>query len=107
MLETAPVFVDAVQAGIDNTLVVVAVVIEAFAFINCLIQRSDAFGAIGTLSKGAWLALTAASLLVTLLLQVPSGGIGLLGFIAITIAAIYLLDVRPALRDASDGSNPW
>lgn len=107
MVETAPVFFLAVRQGIDNTLVVVAVVIEAFAFINCLTQRSDAFGAIGTLSKGAWLALTAGSLFVTLLLQLPRGDIGLLGFIAITIAAIYLLDVRPALRDASDGSNPW
>jgi hypothetical protein len=104
MLETAPVFVDPVVRTIELALLVVTLVVEAFAFINCLTQRSDAFGAIGTLSKGAWLALTGGALLVTLLTQYA---VGLLGFIAITIAAIYLLDVRPALRDAPDGPSSW
>src|SRR4051794_18759446 len=104
MLETAPVFYQTVQQSIDYALLVVALVVEAFAFINCLTQRSDAFGAIGTLSKGAWLALTGAALLVTLATQLA---VGLLGFIAITIAAIYLLDVRPALRDAAGGPSSW
>lgn len=104
MIETAPLFVDDVKASINLALLVVALVIEAFAFINCLTQRSDSFGAIGTLSKGVWLALTGGALLVTLLTQYA---IGILGFIAITIAAIYLLDVRPALREAGDGPNTW
>jgi Protein of unknown function (DUF2516) len=103
-MDTTPLFFIDVQRAIDLSLLVVALVIEAFAFLNCLTQRSDAFGAIGTLSKGAWLALTGGALLVTLLSPYV---LGLLGFIAITIAAIYLLDVRPALRDAADGPNPW
>jgi hypothetical protein len=104
MVDAAPLFFDDVQKSIDYALVVVALIIEAFAFINCLTQRSDAFGAIGTLSKGLWLALTGASLLVT---AVSHWAIGLLGFIAITIAAVYLLVVRPALRDAADGPSNW
>jgi hypothetical protein len=32
---------------------------------------------------------------------------GLFGLIAITVAAVYLLDIRPALRDAIDGHGPW
>jgi hypothetical protein len=104
MIETAPLFVDDVKTSINVAVLVVALVIEAFAFINCLTQRSDAFGAINTLSKGVWLGLTGAALLVTLLTQYA---IGILGFIAITIAAIYLLDVRPALREAGDGPNSW
>lgn len=104
MIETAPEFYDDVVGSINLAMLVVALVIEAFAFINCLTQRSDSFGAIGTLSKGIWLALTGGALLVTLLTQVA---LGILGFIAITVAAVYLLDVRPALRDATDGPNAW
>src|SRR5436309_2291736 len=104
MTEAAPFFVNEVRHSIDLALLVLALVIEAFAFVNCLTQRSDAFSAIGTLSKGAWLGLTGAALIITLLIQ---AAVGLLGFIAITIAAIYLLDVRPALRDAADGPNSW
>ena len=104
MVDAAPLFFLQVRNSIDYALLVIALIIEAFAFINCLTQRSDAFGAIGTLSKGLWLALTGVSLLVTVLSQYA---LGLLGFIAITIAAVYLLDVRPALRDAADGPSNW
>ena len=104
MVDAAPLVFDEVRRSIDYALLVVALIIEAFAFINCLTQRSDAFGAIGTLSKGLWLALTGAALLVTVLSQYA---VGLLGFIALTIAAVYLLDVRPALRDAADGPSSW
>jgi hypothetical protein len=104
MVDAAPLFFLQVRNSIDYALLVVALIIEAFAFINCLTQRSDAFGAIGTLSKGLWLALTGAALLVTVLSQYA---LNLLGFIAITIAAVYLLDVRPALRDAADGPSSW
>jgi hypothetical protein len=100
----APVFYGEVLLWINLALLVFALVIEAFAFINCLTQRSESFGAIGTLSKGIWLALTGGAVLVTLL---SLRALGLLGFVAITIAAIYLLDVRPALRDAVDGAGPW
>jgi hypothetical protein len=104
MNSAVPLFYDDVSDSIDYALLVVALIIEAFAFINCLTQRSDAFGAIGTLSKGLWLAMTGGALLVTVLSQYA---LGLLGFIAITIAAVYLLDVRPALRDAADGPSSW
>ena len=104
MVDAAPLFFLQVRDSINYALLVIALIIEAFAFINCLTQRSDAFGAIGTLSKGLWLALTGGALLVTVLSQYA---VGLLGFIALTIAAVYLLDVRPALRDANDGPSSW
>jgi len=93
-----------VRIAIELALLVVALAIEAFAFVNCLTQRADSFGVIGTLSKGVWLALTGGALLVTLLVQVA---LGILGLIAIVIAAIFLLDVPPALRDAGDGPSSW
>lgn len=103
----AAAFAYEVEFWINLVLLVGALAIELFAFVNCLSQRADAFGAIGTLSKGAWLALNGGALLATVLTWYPGGSVQILGFIAITIAAVYLLDVRPALRDAGDGRSSW
>jgi hypothetical protein len=81
----------------------VILVVELFAFVNCATQRADAFSAVGSVSKGGWLALTGGALLFSLLL----GFISLFGMIAVAAALVYLLDVRPALRDAVDGHGPW
>ena len=82
---------------------VVLLAVELFAFINCATQRADAFAAVGQVSKGGWLALTGGALVFTLLL----GFLSLFGMIAVAAALVYLLDVRPALRDAVDGHGPW
>jgi hypothetical protein len=98
-----PLFIDDVLLVVRWTLVIITLALEGFAFLNCLVQRPDSFAAIGTLPKGAWLAITAGSVLVTLLL----GPVSILGIVAVVAAAIYLLDVRPALREATDGRGPW
>jgi Protein of unknown function (DUF2516) len=85
------------------TLNVVILVIELFAFVNCATQRADAFSTVSSISKGGWLALTGGALLFTLLL----GFFSLFGMIAVAAALVYLLDIRPALRDAVDGHGPW
>jgi len=88
---------------------IVALVIEIVALGHCLVQRPDAFPAINTLSKRAWMGLTGGSVLVTLLAFVGffvTFGI-MLVMASITVAAVYLLDVRPALRDAVDGHGSW
>jgi hypothetical protein len=105
MVSAVPLFYTDVTSKIDLALYIAALVIEALAFVHCLVQRSEAFPAIGTMSKGVWLALIGGSLLLTLI--AAGGRLGLLGMIAITISAIYLLDVRPALRDAVDGHGSW
>ncbi len=92
-----------------NLLVTIAlVVIEAAALINCMTQRADAFPIVGSLSKNAWLGILAAALLVTLVCGFVFGQtISIFAFAAITAAAIYMLDVRPGLRDATNGSGGW
>jgi hypothetical protein len=96
-------FVYGVVNAIGYALLIICLVIEAFAFLNCLTQKAEAFAAIGTLSKGVWLGLTLAAVVVTLVFSL----ISILGIAAIVAAAIYLLDVRPALRDAAEGHGPW
>ncbi|HEX6500345.1 MAG TPA: DUF2516 family protein [Micromonosporaceae bacterium] len=100
----APIFYTYVLNYLDRALLYASLVIEVYAFVNCLTQRADAFPAIGTLPKGAWLAITGGATLLTLLFVFPTSLLGLIGLAA---AAVYLLDVRPALRDAVDGHGPW
>ncbi|HEX2357374.1 MAG TPA: DUF2516 family protein [Micromonosporaceae bacterium] len=98
-------WVDGVVAGINWVLIIFALVVEAVAFVHCLTQRADAFPAIGTLPKGGWLALLGVALLFSLLAL--QGGFLLFVMIGLAAAGVYLLDVRPGLRDVTDGHGPW
>ena len=102
--QAAPLFFLEVRYVIELVLLVFAVVLEAVAFVHCLTQRSDAFPAVGTLPKGAWLAILGICLVFTLLARGP---IDIFGLIGIAAALIYLLDVRIGLRDLTDGKGFW
>ena len=83
-------------------------VIEVVAFVNCLTQRADAFPVVGSLSKNAWLAILGGARPGDAASASSSRpACPIFAFAAITAAAIYMLDVRPALRDATDGSGSW
>jgi hypothetical protein len=86
-------------------IVLAMVIIEVVALVNCLSQRADAFPVVGSLSKNQWTAILLASVIGTVLCTYV--GFQLVAFIAITAAAVYMLDVRPALRDATNGSGNW
>ncbi len=106
VLAVQPLAVDIVRpvvAVVNLVILLLALAIEAIAFVHCLMQRPDAFKAVGSLSKGIWLALTGGGVLVTLLL----GPISILGLVGTVAAAVYLLDIRPAIKDVVDGSGPW
>ena len=101
-----PIFYDDVAGLISIAVSIVSLVVQAVALIHCVTQRGDGFQAIGTLPKGAWLAILAVCIILTLL-GVGGGAIGLFGLIGVAAALIYLLDVRPGLRDLSDGKGFW
>lgn len=103
-----PLFYGSVEIAVNAAILLVLLVIEIVAFINCITQRADAFPVVGSLSKPAWLAILGGAILLTLLCSFPIGsGLGIFAFVAITAAAVYMLDVRPALRDATDGTGSW
>jgi hypothetical protein len=104
MAIAAPIFYNQVVNWVNLLLIIFALLIEVAAFGHCILQRPDAFGAINTLPKAAWLALIGGSALLTL---IAGASFLMLALISITIAAVYLLDVRPALRDAIDGRGSW
>lgn len=103
MVSSAPLFYRDVQYYLDVLVMIGSMIVQAVAFVHCVTQRGDGFQAIGTLPKGAWLAILAVCMVLTLLL----GPIGIFGLIGVAAALIYLLDVRPGLRDLSDGKGFW
>ncbi|MGK5679478.1 DUF2516 family protein [Actinoplanes sp. URMC 104] len=104
MASSAPLFYADVVGYLNLLLLIVSLVVQAVALIHCLTQRGDGFQAIGTLPKGAWAAILAICIVLTLLI---SGPVGIFSLIGIAAALIYLLDVRPGLKDLSDGKGFW
>jgi hypothetical protein len=106
MAYTAPIFYDDVARLISLIVLIASLIVQAVALIHCLTQRGDGFQAIGTLPKGAWLAILAICFLLTFL-GVGGGATGIFGLIGVAAALIYLLDVRAGLRDLTDGKGFW
>lgn len=104
MALAAPIFYADVEYWVDRALLLAALVLELFAFINCITQRADAFPVVGSIPKGGWLGLTGGAILWTLILGLAGPFFILIGAV---VAAIYVLDLRPALRDAVDGHGSW
>lgn len=93
---------------------IVAFVVEVWAFIDAVRRPTAAYAAAGKLTKQRWLIILGVALLFGL-----AGAVGLvsilgilpvIGFIA---AAVYLADVRPAVRPYGRGGSssgpygPW
>ncbi len=104
----ATVFAYRVEEFVTLVILIIFLIIEVVAFVNCLTQRADAFPVVGRLSKNGWLAILGGSVLLTMMCSfVFASRMSIFALAAITATAIYMLDVRPALRDATDGSGNW
>ncbi|MEV6297944.1 DUF2516 family protein [Actinoplanes sp. NPDC051861] len=104
MASSAPLFYDNVVGFIDLLVFLVSLVLQAVALIHCLTQRGAGFQALGTLPKGAWAAIIGVCLLLTV---VTLGRLLIISMIGVAAALIYLLDVRPGLKDLTDGKGFW
>lgn len=86
----------------DQVLYWGLVVLRAWAFFDCLTRKVAAFPAVDKLTKPAWVAmLLIAGLFGSWISPAPTGPISL---ISAVIAAVYLADVRPAVREISGGT---
>lgn len=97
-----------VQGGIALVLGVMLVAMQAFAFVDALRHRADAYPAAGKLTKPAWCAITGVALLVGLLSV--GNPLNLFMLLATVGAGVYLADVRPALHRVlgrGGGSGPY
>ena len=108
MAIAVPVFYHSVVNLIGLAVWIFCLVIGAVALLHSVVQRADAFPAIGTMSKTMWLAMIGGGVLLAALSRpLGLGYISLFTLISVGISAVYLLDVRPALRDAVDGHGSW
>jgi hypothetical protein len=89
------VFVYGPVHGLFLVVSLVMFVVELWALIDAAIRPAPAYVAASKQTKALWVVILAVALLFR--------GFGLLGIIGITAAIIYLVDVRPAVRDASGG----
>jgi hypothetical protein len=78
-----------------SVLTLIVFVAQAWAFIDAVSRRPDAFVAADKLTKQAWLIILGVALAAHMLIWSPISILNLIGTVA---ALVYLLDVRPAIR---------
>jgi hypothetical protein len=79
--------------------------IKAWALADAVSRPAPAFPAAGKLSKPIWLAILAVALVAVLTFASVLDLFGLVGTVA---AIVYLVDVRPAVRELRrPGNGPW
>jgi hypothetical protein len=106
-----------VQALLLLVLALLAFALDGFAFVDAIRQRQDAFTAAGKLTKKWWSLITggAAALgFIFLIAQLGNPGTLLVfhfvNIVAFVAAAVYVVDVRPAIKAISGGNGnngPW
>ena len=83
-----------------------AVPVGLFAFIHAALQRADAYTATDKLTKPAWLAiLVLGAAFGSYPWQVSSSYAYPISLISVVAAAVYLTDVRPAVRQMRGRGN--
>jgi hypothetical protein len=100
-------FVVPIINAIDLALAIGLALLGVFAAIDAGSRRPDAFAAADKQTKGTWSGITAACAVVGvlgLLVAGPFGVLGLLWLAALVGDLVYLLDVRPKLREVQRGS---
>ncbi len=72
-----------------------AIIFGAVALIHAIRQRSDAFPAVGRLTKPVWIGIIA----VALVLFFVTGALSFLGIIGVVAVGIYMADVKPKVDE--------
>ena len=93
--------------GVSNALLslvsLAVVAMQAWALVDCIIRPPQAFPAASKLTNPAWLAFTG----IALFIGVVFGPLHFLGLAATVASIVYLVDVRPAVREVQGGGNRW
>ncbi len=82
-------------------LSVAAFGLEAYAVIDALRHRPDAYLAASKRTKGFWVAVTGVSAVIGFVSLMSTSILNIIPLLAVVGAAVYLADVRPALRQVS------
>ena len=107
---------------------IAAAPVAGYAFAHALRQRSDAFTAVGKLTKNAWLGITGAAMFFLLLIptfsalsslsyggfwavvasfQGPGSSMTLFWLAGLVAVCVYIVDVKPAVVGVQGGGQRW
>ena len=91
--------------GLLSLLNLGLLILVVWALIDAATRPAAAFVAAGKQTKQIWLAILGVSLLLCLI--GIAGVLGLFGAVVAVAAIVYLVDVRPAVREMRPGGGPW
>ena len=86
--------------GLNYVLLALAV----WALVDALLRPAAAFPAAGKLTKPAWVAILVVCVGLCLITR---SALALLGLASAVAVIVYLVDVRPAVRELGGGRGPW
>jgi hypothetical protein len=92
----------AFQGLVTWALFAAGIGLKIFAFVDALRTDTQAFPYAGKRTKGLWLAITGVALAVNVVVLNPLSFLNLIGAVA---AVVYLVDVRPAVKQYRPGSS--
>lgn len=97
--------------GAIGLLNLALLVFKIFALVDAATVRAEAYPAAGKQTKNTWLAILGIGLAVSLLFP---GALGIFSIAALIAAIVYVVDVRPAVREVGRGGRstmgpygPW
>ncbi len=95
------------QSAVQLIIGIVALGAELFSFVDALRHPERAYVAAGKRTRGFWLILLGVAVAIGIVTLFNP--LSLFGLLAIVGAAVYLADVRPALRQVRGigGSSNW
>lgn len=77
--------------------------LKGFALVDALRVRTEAFASAGKQTKNIWLLILGIALAVNVVVINPINFINIIGVVA---AAVYVVDVRPAVKQVGRGPKP-
>ena len=92
--------VDSLYSWTNYVLFYGLMALRVWAVVDCATRKAAAFPAVGKLTKPAWLAILVLSGVIGQFAGAPYLPLSL---VSTVVAAVYLADVRPAVREVSGG----
>lgn len=87
-----------IEGYVILAVILIALTVKAFAFVNALLWPAEAYTAADKLSKPAWCAILGLGLAAQVLL-INSSPLNPIHLIASIAAIVFLVDVRPAVAE--------
>ncbi|MBA2696825.1 MAG: DUF2516 family protein [Ornithinimicrobium sp.] len=95
-LQSLDLSIGSLQGLVSLVLGLLAAGLQVWALVDALITRADAFVAAGKRTKGFWVAITGVAAAIGFVFF--ASPFNIFSLLAIVAAAIYLTDVRPAVK---------